>query len=100
MVQAGINLLRPDWIRFRSAVRAGMSATVLVGLYFLLKAQECVVLASPAANASGGYRHAMEIINKSVYCSLLLAGLIATVLLLRDSWRLLRPLQPQAASRA
>jgi hypothetical protein len=99
MVQAGINLIHPDWVRFRSAVRAGMSAAVLVGVYFLLKAQEWVVLASPAANASGNHRHAMEIINKSVYWSVLLAGLIATVLLLVDFWRLVRPPQRQAAAR-
>jgi len=99
MVQAGINLLRPDWIRFRSAVRAGMSAITIVVVYFLVRAHEWVVLATPAGNASGDYRRAMEIINQSIYWSLLLTGLIAILLLLRDFWRLVHASQGQGASR-
>ena len=99
MVQAGINLLRPDWIRFRSAMRAGMSAMVLVGVCFLVRAREWVILASPAGSASGDYRHAMEIINHSIYWSLLLTGLIAILLLLRDFWRLVRAPHRQVPSR-
>jgi hypothetical protein len=90
MVQAGINLLRPEWIRFRSGVRMGMGAMTLVVVYFLVRAREWVVLASPAVNASGAYRHAMEIVNQCVFYSLLLTGLVAILLLMRDFWRLVR----------
>jgi hypothetical protein len=101
MVQAAINLLRPDWVRFRSAVRVGIGVITLVVVYFLVKAREWVVLASPAGNVSGDYRHAMEIVNQTISYSLLAAGVIVIVLLLRDVWRLVRrPEHGAVASRA
>lgn len=100
MVQAGVNLLRPDWIRFRSAVRVGIGAITLVIVYFLVRAREWIVLANPAGNGLDDHRHAMEIINQSIFYSLLLAGLIVILLLLRDLWRLVRAARGLAASRA
>jgi len=100
MVQAGVNLLRPDWIRFRSAGRAAMGAITLVVVYFLVRAQEWVLLTNPAADASGVHRHAMEIVNQAVFYSLLLAGLIVILLLVRDLWSLIRAERERPASRA
>jgi hypothetical protein len=100
MVQAAINLLRPDWVRFRSAARVGIGAITLVVIYFLVKAREWVVLTNPAGNVSGDYRHAMEVVNRTVFYSLLGAGAIVMALLLRDVWRLVRVEHGAVASRA
>src|SRR6266404_2203879 len=98
MVQAAINLLRPDWVRFRSAMRSGIGAITLVVMYFLVKAREWVVLASPAASAAGNYRHAMGIVNQTILYSLLIAGAIVIALLLRDLWKLVQPVRGQMTS--
>jgi hypothetical protein len=100
MAQAGINLVRPDWIRFRSAARLVAGAITLGVVYFLMRAGDWVVLANPDASASGANGHAMEIINQSIFYSLLLAGLIVVLLFLRDLWRLVRAPHGQVASRA
>jgi len=73
MVQAAINLLRPDWVRFGSAARVGIGAITLVVVYFLV---------------SGDHQRTMEIVNQTIFCSLLGAGVIVIALLLRDVWRL------------
>lgn len=100
MVQAAINLSRPDWVRFRSAVRVGIDVVTVMVVYFLAKAREWVVLASPAGNVSSNYRHAMEIVNQTIFYSLLGAGVMVIVLLLRDVWRLVRAEHQPMASRA
>jgi hypothetical protein len=90
MAQAGINLLRPDWIRFRYAARVGMGVVTLGIVYVLVRAGEWIILATPAGNASGDYRLAMEVVNQCMFYSLLLTALIAILLLLRNFWRLFR----------
>ncbi len=65
-----------------------VGAITLGVVYFLIRAGEWVVLANPAGNASGVHGHAMEIINQSIFYSLLLTGLIVVLLPLRDLWRL------------
>jgi hypothetical protein len=100
MVQGGVNLLRPDWVRLGTAARLAMSAITLGVVYFLVRAGEWVVLASPNGNAPGNYPHALEIINQSVFYSLLFVGLIGIVSFLREFWRLVRPPQiPSGVSR-
>jgi hypothetical protein len=100
MVQAAGNLLRPDWVRFRSAARAGIGATSLVVVYLLVKAREWVVPVNPTEHVSGGYQHAMEIANRTILYSLLITGLILIVMLSRDLWQLVRPAGGHLASRA
>lgn len=100
MVQAAINLLRPDWVRFRSAARVGGGAITLVVVYFLVKAREWVVLANPSGSIGHDYQHAMGIVNQTIFFSLLGAGAIVIALLLRDVWRLVRPGQGPVESRA
>jgi len=99
MAQAGINVLRPDWTRFRYAARVGTGAITLIVVYFLVRAHEWIILASPAGTASGNHSHAMEIINQWIFYSLLLTALIAILLLLRNFWRLFRVPQARAAAK-
>jgi len=98
MVQAAINLMRPDWVRFRSAARVAGGAITLVVVYFLVKAREWVELANPAGSVSAGHQHAMEMVNQTIRYSLLAAGAIVIALLLRDLWKLVRPVNGQMAS--
>lgn len=100
MAQAGINLFRPDWVRFRSAARVGIGAITLMVVYFLLKAREWVVLVNPRGNIGSDYLRAMEIANQTIFCSLLFAGLTVIGLLVRDVWRLVRAEQGPAESQA
>jgi hypothetical protein len=100
MVQAAVNLLRPDWVRLRSAARVGGGAITLMVVYFLVKAREWVVLANPGGSVGHDYRHAMEIVNQTILYSLLSAGVIVIVLLLRDVWRLVRAEHGRVESRA
>lgn len=100
MVQAGINLYRPEWIRFRSAVRVGIDGAALVGIGYLLRAREWVVLANTAANIPDDSRHALEIINHYILYTLVVMGLVVIWLIVRNLWRLVRSPHGQAASRA
>jgi hypothetical protein len=93
IVQGAINLLRPDWVRLGTAARLAMSSITLVVVYFLVRAREWVVLANPNGNALGNYPHALEIINQTIFYSLLFVGLIGIVQILRESWRLAKILQ-------
>jgi hypothetical protein len=100
MVQAAINLLRPDWVRFRSAARVCIGVITLMVVYFLVKAREWVVLANPSGTVESDYLRAMEIVNQTIFYSLLVAGVIVIVLLLRDVWRLVRAEHGPVESRA
>lgn len=101
IVQGGINLLRPDWVRLGTAARLAMSSITLMVVYFLIRAREWVVLANPHGSVPGSYPRALEIINQTVFYSLLFIGLIGIVQILRESWRLVRILQtPGNVSRA
>jgi hypothetical protein len=100
MVQAAVNLLRPDWVRFRSASRVGGGAVTLVVVYFLVRAREWVVLANPSGSVGHDYGHAMGIVNQTIFFSLLGAGAIVIALLLRDVWRLVRAEHGPVESRA
>ncbi len=100
MVQAAVNLLRPDWVRFRSAARVAGGAITLMVVYFLVKAREWVVPANPSGSVAHDYRHAMEIVNQTILYSLLMAGVIVIVLMLRDVWQLVRAEHGPVESRA
>jgi hypothetical protein len=72
-----------------------------VVVYFLIGAREWVVLANPHGSVPGSYPRALEIINQTVFYSLLFVGLIGIVQILHESWRLVRILQtPGNESRA
>jgi hypothetical protein len=44
MLQAGVNLIRPDWVRFRSAVRVGMEIAGLAILYLVFRAGDLITV--------------------------------------------------------
>jgi hypothetical protein len=85
MVQAGINLIRPDWIWLRTAERMVMSVGALALWGYALKAGQWI-LADPERISA----HTSDIINQSIFYSLLLGVVIAAAQLLRDVYRIMR----------
>ena len=97
IAQAVVNLLRPGWVRFRSAVRAGMGAASFATILMLLRAHEWVALGNPA---NAGYLHAQGIANQTVFYSLVGMLGIALVSFLWEGWRLVRRRNAPVAPRA
>jgi hypothetical protein len=90
MVQAGINLVRPDWIRVRSAGHVILSAGMFVIWFLLLRAGNWIIPVTSAGSPSDGYHRSIAIINQCFFYSLLLAVAISGFKLLRDLRRLMR----------
>jgi hypothetical protein len=83
MVQAGVNLVRPNWIRFRSATRLITQTVTLVLIYLLVRAGDLVVIADPTGTLHSRAveigNHAfsvIEIVNYSVSFSLIIPGIV------------------------
>lgn len=94
MLQSAINIFYPRWIRFHAWTRMGMNAASLAIVYFLLRARVWVTLnASDPTAAGNSHQHSIEIINQSIFISLLIAVLILVGFLIVDVRRLLRDRQ-------
>lgn len=85
MIQAGINLIRPDWTWLRNAERIVMGLAGLALAGYLLKAGQWVV-----AGTEGVSPHTLDIINQIIFYSLLVGAAIAAVQLPRDVYRTMR----------
>ena len=85
MIQAGTNLVRPDWTWLRSAepIVIGLGALALWG--YLVKAGQWIV-----ADPERVSPHTLDIINQSIFYSLLVAVVIAAVQLFRSVYRMMR----------
>ncbi len=86
IIHAGINLIRPDWVRFHWLMRAVTRAGGLVFCYFLIRAGNLVV----SANATGpvDYHRVAQIVNQTVYYGILFTAVISIVHLAKDVRRL------------
>jgi hypothetical protein len=72
IVQALINLLRPDWVRLLVVYRGLTAAAWVVVFFFLIKARQSVVLATDGPQADG-FRRTVDILDHiSIY---IVAGL-------------------------
>jgi hypothetical protein len=98
MLQAVINLFRPDWFRFRLVYRLLNDAAWLVIVVLLLKAGRWVVMAD-VAGASEGYRRTAEILNQLVPYGLAGLAVFIVVSVVRNLSRIVRPAQPPVPSR-
>ena len=85
MVQAAINPIRPDWTWLRTAERIFIGVATLLLWGYLLKAG-LWILADPERVSP----HTLDIINQSIFYSLLVAVVIAAAQLLRDVYRMYR----------
>jgi hypothetical protein len=64
MLQAAVNLLRPDWVRLRDIFRVVGNLGWLVLLYFLIRAGHWVDLGAISGVSSGNYQRTVDILNK------------------------------------
>jgi hypothetical protein len=87
IVRAAINLVRPDWMRFRAMYSVIVHCGGLAVLYFLIKGGSWVVARGSAA---GEYTHTAEIVNQIIYYSLLMTGMLSAVMLVVRIARLIR----------
>jgi hypothetical protein len=85
MIQAAINLFRPQWTWLRTAERLFMGVAALVLWGYVLNAGQWI-LADPEKVSP----HTLDIINQSIFYSLVVALLIAAAQLLRDVYRTMR----------
>jgi hypothetical protein len=89
LVQAIVNLLRPRWTRFRSAVRAGSDLVWLVVTYLVLTANH-EVATSTALTLSGHERQAVQMLNDGLFYGVLGVAVIAVIAMIRDVRHLVR----------
>lgn len=90
IIQASVNLFRPQWVRFRSVVRVVTGGIGFGLLYVLLKAGVWIVLANPAENLASDIPRVLAVVNQSIFYGLVIAGLISALTLLPDIRRLRR----------
>jgi hypothetical protein len=96
MVQAGINLLRPDWVRLRTAYQLLSNAMWLVVLIFLLRAGNWIVVPEAASESAASYQRTAVILNQYLRYALIGLGVAAAYAVYRHIRRLFR--RPRAAS--
>jgi hypothetical protein len=98
MISAGVTLIRPDWVRFHWLMRVVIRVGGLVLCFFLIRACHPIVAATEAASADG--HRIAEIVNQSVYYSILFTAVISIVNLVKDIRRLIstHPAATQAQS--
>jgi len=97
IVRATINLVRPDWTRFRQAYSVVAHSGGLVIVYFLIRAGSWVVAGGVPENA-GNYARTVGIVNQIIYYSLLFAGIFSVVTLVVRVAALIRGPRGQAGS--
>lgn len=95
IVRATINLVRPDWMRFRAIVGVIVHGGGLAVVYFLIKAGSWVAAVDSAA---GEFRHAVEIVNQVVYYCLWGTAALSAAMLIARVARLIRPPRQGAGS--
>jgi hypothetical protein len=98
IVRATINLVRPDWTRFRAVYSVVVHCGGLVVVYFLIRAGSWVVAGGPAAEHASEYTRTVEIVNQSIYYGLLIAGLFSAAMLVVKVSQLIRGLRGHAGS--
>jgi len=89
MAQAGINLLRPDWVRLRIAYQLLSNVMWLVILFFLLRAGNWIVIPQ-TSGAAEDYRRTTIILNQYLGYALIGLGGVAAYAVFHELRRLFR----------
>ena len=76
MAQSAVNLVRPHWTQFRSAMRLATDAAALTIFYFLLSARNWVVFTGADA---AGHAQAVQTVNQVFYACLLAAAFVCVI---------------------
>jgi len=86
IVQGLVNLVRPDWMGFRSVTRVGLDIAGLIVLVYLVRTDHWVVLAHPNGDGGGSLAN----INQYVYYALWVVVIGSISVTLIDAWKLIR----------
>ena len=86
LIQAGINVVRPDWVRFHSLMSVVLRLGGLVICYLLIRAGNLIV--SAHATASVDYHRVAQVVNQAIYYSILITAAVSLVQLVKDVRRL------------
>lgn len=93
MFQAGINVARPEWVRFQAVVRIGSGLVWLFILFLLLQPDNWVVPGNPGKLPFEDYRGLVALVNQCFFYGWLIFGLFAawdTIIEVRRFLRLTR----------
>lgn len=86
MASAGVTLVRPEWVRFHWALRIFRRVGGLVLCYVIIRSTNPMVIASVIGNS--GAEHLAQIVNQTVYYSVLITAATFGVQLAFDTHRL------------
>jgi hypothetical protein len=90
MVQAGVNLMRPDWVRLRTVYQLLSNLVWLVILGFLLRAGSWVIVPEGTGSAGENFRRTAGLLNQYLCYTLIGLGVVAAYAVFRHVRRLLR----------
>jgi hypothetical protein len=90
MVQAAINLLRPDWVRLRSVYQVLSNAAWVAILVFMVRAGNWVDLSVPPGSNAESYQRTVDILNQCLYYTWIGLAVVATYTVFRHLRRLTR----------
>lgn len=93
IVRAIINLVRPDWTRFRAVYGLILHSGGLVVVYFLIKAGSWVAGVDSLVNRSADYAQTVAIVNQCFYYLLIGAAVFSSVMLVVRAAALVRQLR-------
>ena len=89
MAQAGINLLRPEWVKFRSVANLVMDTGAIALIGFLAMAGKWIVLTGSSEPLNDGVYRLLIWANQSIFYTLLVAGLIFLAITIGEVRRLI-----------
>jgi len=98
MVQAGINLIRPDWVWLRSLFRIINDLGWITILLWVLRAGNWIVLANIPGSSAESYRRTVDILNPYLHYTLIGLVVVTAYSLFRDVRGVLRGSQTQSTT--
>lgn len=87
MIHAGVNIIRPDWVRFHLLMNIIVRAGGAVLCYILLRAGNLVVAANGTTPVDT--QRVAQILNQTIYYGLLFSAALALILLANDIRKLI-----------
>jgi hypothetical protein len=100
MTQAAVNLVYPEWIRFRAWMHMGTNAASLAIVYFLMQARVWVTSNTADAAAVTEHRNSIVMVNQGIFYGLVVAGVILICMLITEVRRMVRGRAKQQAALA
>ena len=100
IVRAGVNLVRPDWTRFRAIGQIAIHIGGLAVAYVVLRAGAWVAVADPAGSHTNEYSRVVDIINRCIHAVFSISVFISCAQLLVRIVRLIRQPRQQPKQEA